>query len=220
MMPLDKEIQELRYKVLDRAEIVQLQMNGCFSARREQNYLTAKEIILKEKKAIPYDAHIDKDCEKILALYQPGAQDLRFIFSAIRIQQSLLLLSDGLAMISKNILEVNQQTDTALLKDLHLEDMVDTVYEMYTGMISAFIQRSSQIAHGVYLRDDEVDHLKWEGNRLLIDAIKKNPQQVDSLLSLIFTLNRIEKLADHICAIVQEIVFFSEGRSIRRKHTD
>ena len=43
--------------------------------------------------------------------------------------------------------------------------------------------------------------------------------QVHDVLSLIFILQRIGTLADNICKIPQEIVFFVEGKSIRRKES-
>jgi len=47
----------------------------------------------------------------------------------------------------------------------------------------------------------------------------KKTMQVHDVLSLIFILQRIGTLADNICKIPQEIVFFVEGKSIRRKES-
>ena len=155
-----------------------------------------------------------------MALYQPSAQDLHFILAAIRMYQNLQLIGEELQQIAKSLLEANQSIAPAWYHQLQITEMTDVVYEMYTGIISAFIQRSPHIAHAVYMRNHEVDTFKWAGNRLLIDAIKANPLHVEDLLSLIFTLQRIGTLADNICIIAQEIVFFVEGKSIRRKESN
>lgn len=60
-------------------------------------------------------------------------------------------------------------------------------------MISAFIQRRPRLAHIVFMGDGEVDQFKWDGNRILTEALKQSPQHEDALLSYLFTLNWIEK---------------------------
>ena len=47
----------------------------------------------------------------------------------------------------------------------------------------------------------------------------KKTMHVHDLLSQIFTLQRIGTLADNICKIPQEIIFFVEEKSIRRKES-
>jgi hypothetical protein len=64
MMPLEQELQELRYTILDQAEFLQLQMNACFTALKEPDYIVAKELILQVKDSKNSSLDIDKNCEK------------------------------------------------------------------------------------------------------------------------------------------------------------
>ena len=88
------QMEKLKRRVLKMCSIVDEQFDSAVKAIDENNVELAKQVIDREDKVNKYDVKIDKACQKLLALRQPVATDLRFIMSAITINTNLERIGD------------------------------------------------------------------------------------------------------------------------------
>jgi phosphate uptake regulator len=78
-------------------------------AVEEENLELAGTVIELDKKVNKFDVKIDKICQKIFALSQPVAMDLRYIMSSLTINSNLERIGDIAVNISENILLIQKK---------------------------------------------------------------------------------------------------------------
>ncbi len=79
---LDIQLEKLRKRLIKMCSLVDEQVHNALLSIEEENEALAKEVIVKEDKVDKYDSKIEKSCQKIFALNQPVAMDLRLLMSA------------------------------------------------------------------------------------------------------------------------------------------
>ena len=98
----------------------------------------AREVLFNERRVNAEELKIDKDCEKFVALFNPVAIDLRFVFAASKINSHLESIGDSAKGISKLVLEkMNKKYDDQFLKDLRLMHMYEVTDSMIQDNINA-----------------------------------------------------------------------------------
>jgi len=217
MTYIENEINLLRFKVLDMAELVQSQFERCIQSLKDTDYVTAANIIRKERKIDKIDKKIDRRCERLIALYQPVANDLRFIFSVIKINNNLENIGDNLNAIAEIILKLSEPFPKEVLEKVKLFEMMELAFNQYSDVINAFIRKENETARELIPNDNEIDEIKHSSVRVLIQMIKDNPQETETYLHLISILNRVEKIGDYAENIAKEIVFSVEGKIYKRE---
>lgn len=217
MTYIENEINLLRFKVLDMAELVQSQFERCIQSLKDTDYVTAANIIRKEKKIDKIDKKIDRRCERLIALYQPVANDLRFIFSVIKINNNLENIGDNLNAIAEIILKLREPFPKEVLEKVKLFEMMELALNQYSDVINAFIRKENETARELIPNDNEIDEIKHSSVRVLIQMIKDNPQETETYIHLISILNRVEKIGDYAENIAKEIVFSVEGKIYKRE---
>jgi len=97
----EQQLEKLKTRILKMCSLVDEQVDLAIRAIDEENPALAEIVLEKEKKVDKYDIKIDKICQKIFALNQPVAMDLRLIMSALTINTNLERMGD----IAVNIVE-------------------------------------------------------------------------------------------------------------------
>ncbi|NBV14226.1 MAG: phosphate transport system regulatory protein PhoU [Sphingobacteriia bacterium] len=220
MTYLESELQELRFKVMEMAELIQVQLSHGFLALLDMNPDLAREVLHREKRIDRLDLKIDKRCEKVLALYQPVAMDLRFVFSVIKINNNFELIGDALKYIAHCVLEFKEPYPPELLTSLQLESMTQTTEGMVRGAIHSFHRRNAEESRWVYIQDDKIDDINRQAQIILIQAIQLNPEKAEAYIRLLLVIQRIERIADYAVSIAREVVFIIEGKVYRHHKRD
>ncbi|MGQ9644431.1 MAG: phosphate signaling complex PhoU family protein, partial [Ignavibacterium sp.] len=80
---LDEHLEKLKTRILKMCSLVDEQFQLAVKAVEEENLEIAKLVIERDSKVDKYDLKIEKICQKIFALSQPVAMDLRLIMSSM-----------------------------------------------------------------------------------------------------------------------------------------
>ena len=80
---LDFQLAKLKKRLIKMCSLVDEQVEFALRAFDEENVELANLVIERDKKVDKYDLKIDKICQKIFALNQPVAADLRMIIIAL-----------------------------------------------------------------------------------------------------------------------------------------
>jgi phosphate transport system protein len=87
---LDEHLDKLKTRIIKMCSLVDEQVQLAIKAVEADDLEMAKYAIDMDKKVNKFDVKIDKICQKIFALSQPVAMDLRYIMSSSR---SIIILS-------------------------------------------------------------------------------------------------------------------------------
>ena len=89
MSHLNIELQDLRSNILEMFELVQTQLTKSKESFLQLDKDLAREVVVNEKRVNGFELKIDRDCENIIALFNPVAIDLRFVLACMKINSNL-----------------------------------------------------------------------------------------------------------------------------------
>ena len=94
MTRLQEELKHLRENLSEMAALVKKQLEKSVRSLLEEDEDLANEVIVNEKRVNAMELNIDRECEHIFALLNPVAQDMRFVFSTLKINADLERIGD------------------------------------------------------------------------------------------------------------------------------
>jgi phosphate transport system protein len=212
-MHLERAIDELKRLILslgaDVEESVRLSVQSLTQRKSEQ----ALKVIEADYKIDQSEVFIEEECLKILALYQPVANDLRLIISILKINNDLERIGD----LSVNIAERAVYLSTEARVDLpfDLQDMAEKVRSMLKRSLDALVNRDEKLARKVCEDDDAVDDLNREMYVCVEQTIKKDPDNLNSYIQLLSASRYLERIADHTTNIAEDVIYLVTGEIIR-----
>ena len=213
----EKEMVTLKGEINSMWQLVLSQLQICKQAYLTGNVELAHEVVIREKSVNSYELSIDKACENYIALFTPVAVDLRYIISAIKISKTLERIADFADGIARHVIEDKCVMPDSLKEDLKIEAMFDTAISMLSDSFVALETENSKISGKILQKDDEIDRHYQEGRIYLAEYIKKEPEKGAGILDTFLTMRKIERIGDHCCNIVEEIVFYIDAKVLKHK---
>lgn len=213
---LDEHLEKLKTRVLKMCSLVDEQVQYAIKAVETDDLDLAHSVIERDKKVNKYDVKIDKVCQKIFALAQPVAMDLRYIMSSLTINSNLERIGDIAVNIAENIVLINRKPD--FYTKTKLSEMFSVTKEMLKNSIDAFIGDNAELAKKVILADDVVDKLNADNHTILKSIMKENPDNIEPAVALLVISRELERLADHSTNIAEDVFFIVEAQMIKHKY--
>ena len=213
---VDQQLEKLKTRILKMCSLVDEQVDLAIKSIEEDNPALADIVLEKEKKVDKYDLKIDKICQKIFALNQPVAMDLRLIMSALTINTNLERMGD----IAVNIIENSRLIDKKpeWISKTHFTEMSKIAREMIRNSIDSFVQDDAQLAKKVIETDKILDNLNKENHDMLIEIMKKNSDDIQTAVALLVISRMLERLGDHATNIAEDVYFIVEARMVKHKY--
>jgi phosphate transport system protein len=151
-------------------------------------------------------AVIELDALNTISRRSPQADDLRELFSAIKIVGDLERVGDYAKNIAKRTVALS---GTAVAEP---EADMPRIARMVTGMIDdaikAYIDRDADLARAVIERDAQVDEAYNELFRATVGTISQGAEGIAQGAHLLFVGKNLERVGDHATNIA-EITWFS-----------
>jgi phosphate transport system protein len=98
-----------------------------------------------------------------------------------------------------------------------LAGMSETVRAKLRKCLDAFVQLDLKLAYEVGRGDDIVDAAHRNVFSSIKSEIARNPTNFDDLISLLSVSRNLERMADHITNIAEDIIYLLEGRVVRHR---
>lgn len=213
---LDEHLEKLKTRILKMCSLVDEQFQLAVKAVEEENLDTAKLVIERDVKVDKYDLKIEKICQKIFALSQPVAMDLRLIMSSMTLNTDLERIGDISVNIVENILMIKNKPD--FYNKTKLPEMFSLTKEMLKNAIDAYINGNAELAKKVIISDDQVDKLNAENHSILKAIMKESPDNIEAAVALLVISRELERVADHSTNIAEDVFFIVEAQLIKHKY--
>lgn len=212
----EQQIEKLRTRLIKMCSLVDEQVELAIRAFFEGSKDLAEVVIERDKKVDKYDVKIDKICQKIIALNQPVAMDLRLIMSALTINTNLERVGDIAVNIAESVNILEKKPD--FINETKFHEMADKVKEMIKNAIDSFIENDAKLAQKVILSDNVVDNLNAENHKILIDIMKQKVDNIEPAVALLVVSRQLERLGDHATNIAEDVYFIVEAQLIKHKY--
>jgi len=215
MIHLNTELQILKTDILEMWNLVINQMSKTSEAVEKADCDIVNEIKANEKRVDAFELKINMDCENILALFNPLANDLRFVLAVLKINYNLERIGDYAHNIAKLIEDTTFSKNS--LKETDIKNMFEVSIKMLTDACESFEKEDTHKLQKIFRKDEKLDKANKNANNIIADLIKKKPEDIQSLLNLLSIIRRLERVGDQTKNIGEEIIFYMEAKILRHK---
>lgn len=208
----DQELAELRTGVVRMGSIVELAIAESMRALVERDNRLAHAVIDRDLQLNELHRQLREQAFMTMATQQPVARDLRLIFSFQHMVLELERMGDHAVGIARGALRLN---DVPLLKPyVDLPRMATLVGSQVHDILGAVIDADQARARLIAQRDDQVDeiyHVLWND---LVAYMVADPANVERAAILLFIAKDLERIADRVTNIAEDVVFLHTGHIV------
>jgi phosphate transport system protein len=208
-----KEIDKLRSKFLALGTLVEDRVRKACSAINTRDPEVIDFIIRSDYEIDEMEIEIEEECLKILALHQPVARDLRFLIAIIKINNEMERIADYAQKIARRIKGINQ--DITPLCGVDFDIMSEKVIAMLRLSLDSLVNRDVDLAHKIFILDDDVDSLFIEALVPIKTKLKQATAHPECLLNAFLIARHLERIADRATNIAEEVIYMVEGEIVR-----
>jgi phosphate transport system protein len=212
---LQKELYRLKKQILFLGAMVEENVDLAIKAVDKKDAALAEEAIKADLKVDELEVEIEEESLKLLALYQPVAEDLRFIIAVIKINHDLERIGDEAVNIAERMVYISTRPPVPVSFDYRL--MSEKTRGMLKSSLDALVTMDEDLANKVRMKDDEVDQINREIFDHIKQAILENPDKGGYLINLFSIARNLERIADHATNIAEEVIYLVEGIIQRHK---
>jgi phosphate transport system protein len=219
MTNVERELSKLKKGIIQMMDLVSNQMERAESAFANQDKRLAREVHQFEKLVNASDLNLDKECENIIALYNPVASDLRFVLASLKIISNLERVGDHADKIARYVRkgEIKSAFPKDLIAAVKLELMFDQALDMLETATQAFIEEDTGLARDVFAKDVSMNRNYSSAIRRMQKFTKDKDERTDMLLFLFSVINKLERVGDLAKNIAEETIFYIEAKIVKHR---
>lgn len=201
MLIIEKALRELRENLNSMTEVV-LDMLELVKNSLAQEKINELEVVFKQDKHLDQlEKALDRQCMELLALINPHASDLRFVFSVIKVNVDLERMGDECKNVAREMKGYSDKVPP------EMKQLAEMVYATAQKTFRALKNDDSKLAKEIILEDDAIDKLEYS-------ILQKYPQ-----IGTSFTAKALERIADHATNVAESIIYSVEGIDVRHENT-
>jgi phosphate transport system protein len=174
----------------------------------------AAEVKASEREIDRREVAIDRECMRVLALYEPVASDLRRVLTVLRVNRDLERIGDLAARIAKRAKKLAAGPGPLPIPEA-LEGLAEAALGAVRDALDALARSDAGTGRTVIAGDRRLDQSRHMVRAGLIESIRRDPHHVEDWLRLIDIARHLERVGDHAASIAEAAVYLKEGEIIR-----
>ena len=208
-----REMDRLNARLIEMGNKVEEQVSMAFMAVIQQDEAAARRVIRGDVEVDNEEIQMEEECLKLLALYQPVANDLRLIIAILKINTDLERIGDHAKNMAEAAIRLSASTAVEIPESMHV--IYKQAKLMLRKTLLAFIETDRELAEKVLEMDDEVDTLCRAELPNQIEFIKNHPADASQRLILLSVCRQLERIGDHASNIAEDVIYLLSGDIIR-----
>lgn len=205
MTHFEIELDKLKNVIQKIGALAENQVNESVKALLSEPVAEGKEVKKIESKIDKLDVKIDEICQRIFALQQPVASDLRFIMASLQISNEMERIGDLAISIIKKNKSIKEKHD--LIAKFDIATIAREVEVVMVKTNECFLTRDSEVIASVFPLNYAIKAKVDEVIGAIINEMKSNSKVVVSGTNLVLVLKHLERISEH-CSNIAEYVYF------------
>ena len=212
---LQQDLIGLKKELAIIARMVEDAADKAMIALTERRADLAERVLADDAHIDQREVHIEEECLKTLALHQPVAADLRFIVTALKVNNDLERMGDLAVNIAERAgyLSVHEP----LTVDLDLPKMAHAVRDMLRLGLDALTHVDVALARAVLAMDDQIDEMNRSAFIVLQELMEADSTTIRRAIHMLSVSRHLERIADLTTNIAEDVIYMVEGEVIRHQ---
>lgn len=206
----DRQLKLLNQKILEIGQMTINQITSCIDALINKDVKMLDAIIEGDLEINAKRDKVEEMCVRMIALQQPFASDLRYVFTCIKIVTDFERIADYAVDISKIGKRISSCEHMDEIK--YIVNMKDVLVKMLEESLIAFDKKDEKMAYEICEMDDEID---YQYRSIYIDLAPKmaegSIEDISQLTQLLFAAKYMERGGDHVTNICESIIYQKTG---------
>jgi len=211
----DSELDKLAHKVKLMCSQVNHQVIDVILALKTADLALAKKVIANDEYINNLDVKIDKLCQKIFALQQPVASDLRYIISALKINNDLERIGDHAVSIAKRIEPL--QDYQKLVQELKLEMIGEKTKDLFSDVLELVKDHNLEFADRITTKAEEIKEECRKIASTMLTEMMHQSEIVVVAANILIIINLFERISGYSTNIAESISFVVNGEIVKHK---
>jgi len=215
----DTELDRLSHKVIQMCSQVNLQLTDVVNALNNSDLALAKKVINNDEFINNLDIKIDKLCQKIFALQQPVASDLRYIISSLKINNDLERIGDHAVNIAKKIESLQEYKQ--LIKKLKIDKIGEKTIDLFSDVFDLVVSHDLNFADKVVQKAYEIkDKCEEIATEIMEEMMLLQSEVVVIAANILIISNLYGRISSYATNIAESISFVVKGDIVKHRKID
>lgn len=209
------ELTKLNERIITMSHLTQSQVSLCMKALLDCDGDLARQVIDNDNEIDDLDVKIDKLCQRIFALQQPVASDLRFIMSALKINNDLERIADLAVYVAKRIHLLQDYKE--MITELEIDEIIAMTEKVVKDTVVMIESRRTVFVKDVF---EEAQLLKERcrgTSSLIIEQMTRKTEVIVVATHLMQILGQVERMAALARNIAESVYFVVEGKIVKHQ---
>lgn len=180
-----------------------------------KNETLAEAVIQGDEKVDQQEVEIERECIRLLALFQPAAVDLRRICFVIKVNSDLEQMADLCVAMAKHVASL-AESSLSVNEFEAFQSLADAVTKALGKTIRLVGDtHDTATAYQLIEGDRWIDAMFRQCSYSLLHSDTREKATLDEILAIASVARALERLGDLCVNIAEDVVFLSTGEIIR-----
>ena len=213
---LDRELDALRSDLISQFGLVEQMILTAVRALTERRGELCDDVISQDAQVDTNDIKFEEECLKLLALHQPVASNMRWLFTVVKVNNELERMADLACNIAERAKSIEKHPGFPVPKELN--EMAAGATQMVKQALDSFIEGDEDKARAVISSDDEVDRQNRIVIEILHEKMREDPENISPAVHCFSASRHLERIADLAVNISEEVIYLVLGDIVRHQH--
>ncbi|MDB6153749.1 MAG: Phosphate transport system regulatory protein PhoU [Chthoniobacteraceae bacterium] len=215
---MQRDISRIRGKIVAMAALAEQALEAVLRAFLKRDRQLAYTVILRDRRIDELEKEIDRLCLEFMVRQQPVARQLRFAYTAIKINQELERIGDYAESIARQVLKLANIKGELPVSSF--EEIAHRAIPMFRDAVRAFTEEDSELALRTMVVEDEVDGIKSLINAELFALRQADKLPLEAFTPLMTVARRFERVTDQAKNICEEVTYMITGEYAKHEGGD
>ena len=211
----NEELEGLCADLLKMGGLAERQVRLAIECQEQFDSALVDQIKAAENAVNAWEIKIDELVATLIARRQPAAIDLRLVLVISKIVRDLERAGDEANKVAEMAQKTHESAHASAIGLSEIRVIGDQVLRMLGDALTAFARMDPEMALEVARDDKEVDRTYEAALRALATTMVEDPQEIGSVLNVMWVLRALERVGDHATNIAEHVIYLVKGTDIR-----
>jgi phosphate transport system protein len=213
--PFEAQLAHIRETLLLMSTLTDRNLSLAVRAVTERDDQLADQVEETDSEIDRLEVMVDDLVVTYMSTHGPMARDSRLMLIASKISGNLERIADQATTIARRARKLNQEP--RLVEVTEIPVMAEMAQRLLHEAITSFVEARYELAQNIIPQDKEIDELNRRIAAKLIALMIENPENVTRSVHLMIIAKAIERAADHVQNIAEEVFYLYKGEDIRHE---